>query len=143
MPIPHPLWRTRRGFLGTVYTPVITWTVIATYVALGFGLTVQPLRFERTPSYHNLLVLAHAPVWGCAYFAAAVLLLAWRLQPHRRLLGRAAHMYAIILTLWWLLAFVIRYATDDATTIVNVVSWSVFLSLAARSSSGLDREGTA
>lgn len=126
------------------YKPVITYTISTAYSAIGLGLMAQPSRFARTPSYANLLQFAPARAWGAAYLLIAVLLVAWRLT-HRvpsvsRRLGVAAHTLATSITLWWLAAFVVRYATDDATTIVNLVSWSVFLSLVIRSSGGLDAE---
>ena len=120
---------------GTVWT---TRTLIVAYVAIGVGLTLQPSRFANTPSYHNLLVFAAAQAWGCAYLAVAALFIAWRLA-QTRLLGVITHTAATILTLWWFAAFIIRYSTDDGTTIVNVVSWGVFLSLVARSAQGLSQ----
>lgn len=118
-------------------TIAVTRTLIAVYIAIGVGLTLQPYRFSNTPSYHNLLVFAPSEVWGVMYLLVAALLVAWRLvQP--QWLGVVAHTAAVILTSWWLIAFVIRYATDDGTTIVNVVSWSVFLSLIARSARRID-----
>lgn len=131
----------KRDVTWGIYTPVITHTVVVAYVAIGVGLTLQPSRFSRTPSYANLLLFAPAEVWGCAYLGVAALLLAWRFTHATipsRWLGVGAHTLAVILTLWWLAAFIIRYWTDDATTIVNVVSWSVFLSLVLRSTGGLD-----
>lgn len=124
----------------TLYTPVISWTVIAAFMALGIGMTLQPDRFARTPSYANLLSFAPAQVWGCAHLLVAALLLAWRMSTHTRWIGVIAHTAGIMLTLWWLGAFVIRWLTDDATTIVNVVSWSILLSLLIRSTNGLDDE---
>lgn len=120
----------------TVWT---TRTVIVAYVAIGVGLTLQPSRFANTPSYANLIAFTPSEAWGCGYLAVAALLVAWRLsQRPTQWLGILAHTAAAILTMWWLAAFVIRYATDDGTTIVNVVSWSVFLSLVARSAQGID-----
>lgn len=124
------------------YRPIITYTVVAAFAAIGLGLTLQPARFGSTPSYANLLQFAPSEAWGAVYLLVACLLLAWRLTP-QRWLGIAAHTLAAILTLSWLAAFVVRYASDDATTIVNVVSWSVFLSLVIRSTGGLDDEDDA
>lgn len=119
------------------YRPVITYTVVLAFAAIGLGLVLQPARFGETPSYANLLHFAPAEVWGAVYLSVAGLLLVWRLI-QRQWIGVAAHTLASILTLWWLMAFVVRYFTDDATTIVNVVSWTVYLSLVVRSSGGLD-----
>jgi hypothetical protein len=121
------------------YRPIITYTVVLAYAAIGLGLVLQPARFGATPSYANLLQFAPAEAWGAAYLTVAGLLVAWRMIRHQWV-GVAAHTLASILTVWWLLAFVVRYSTDNATTIVNVVSWSVFLSLVIRSSGGLDED---
>lgn len=132
-------WRTPKGTPWTVYTPVITWTVIVAYLALALGMTFQPSRFSNTPSYGELLQVASAPTWGFGYFTVAVLLAAWRVS-RSRTVGVLAHTAGVILTGWWLAAFVHRYLTDSGTTLVNVVSWSVFFSLVIRSISGIDEE---
>ena len=119
----------------TVWT---TRLVAIAYVAIGCGLTLQPGRFSNTPSYANLIAFVTAPGWGCAYLGVAALLIAWCLARRAHWLGVLAHTAAAILTMWWLAAFVIRYATDSGTTIVNVVSWGVFLSLVYKSSQGID-----
>jgi hypothetical protein len=127
---------------GTVWT---TRTLLIAYLAIGVGLTTQPDRFANTPSYANLLISAPAQLWGCAYIVVATLFIAWRLVqttstvPHPGF-GIFVHTVALALTAWWWVAFIIRYATDDGTTIVNVVSWGVFLSLIARSAQGLNPE---
>lgn len=117
----------------TVWT---TRTVILAYLAIGGGLLLQPGRFANTPSYANLILIMSSQAWGCMYLAAVALLIAWRLvQPVW--LGVVAHTFTLMVTLFWLLAFVIRYQTDDGTTIVNVVSWTVFLTLVIRSTFGM------
>ncbi len=117
-----------------------TRTLIAAYLVIGVGLTLQPERFANTPSYANLLVFARSQVWGVMYLLVAALLIGWRLSPKARWLGVLAHTAAITLTAWWWVAFVVRYATDDGTTVVNIVSWGVFLTLAARSAHWIDPE---
>jgi hypothetical protein len=129
----------RQGFWPP-YAPVVTWTFAIAYVAIGAGLLFQPSRFSNTPSYANLLIFTSAGIWGCAYLAVAALMIGWRVAVRFRWLGVLAHVTAIALTSWWLVAFIVRYLTDNGTTVVNVVSWSVFLSLVIRSMSGLDDE---
>jgi hypothetical protein len=79
------------------------------------------------------LQAAPAWVWGTLYLAAAVLMLSVVIRHRVKVLSIVAHGVALALTLWWLLAFVFRYATDDGTTIVNVMSWSTYAYLLARS----------
>ena len=123
----------------SVYTPAVTWTVVIADTALGAGMLFQPERFSRTPSYGNLIAIAPAQVWGVAYVAVAAGLVAWRVSL-RPAVGVIAHMAVAGLTFGWFCAFVIRYLTDSSTTIVNVVTWGVLLSLVARSVIGLDED---
>lgn len=123
-----------------------TRTLIFAYIAIGVGLTLQPFRFANTPSYANLLLFARSEIWGVMYLLVAALLMAWRLSyhvPRMSWLGVVAHTAAVILTSWWLVAFIIRYATDDGTTIVNIVSWGVFFTLVIRSSRRIENEAVA
>jgi hypothetical protein len=121
--------------------------IMAAYLAIGLGLLVQPSRFTRTPSYANLLILAGAPTWGILYLLSALSLALWLglqptqpYEPNQPRWGIAAHMIPIALTAGWLIAFVVRYLSDTATTIVNVVSWSVFLALLGHSEAMVFRE---
>lgn len=100
---------------------------------IGLGLVFQPHRFQRTPSYANLLHIAPAAVWGVLYLIVAVLLISWCFRQSPPWWGIAVHTIAVMLTAGWLGAFVVRWATDTSTTIVNVASWTVFLSLVAKS----------
>jgi ABC-type proline/glycine betaine transport system permease subunit len=103
-------------------------------VMIGIGLCFQPLRFQRTPSYANLLNIAPAQAWGALYLIVAVLLVSWMVRRAPQWWGIAVHTIAVMLTAGWLGAFIVRWLTDDATTIVNVASWTVFLSLVIKSS---------
>lgn len=113
------LWTTRLAFLA--------------FTLIGGGLLFQPDRFQRTPSYGNLIRLFPATTWGIAYLIVAVLLLSWGLRRTPQWWGVAVHTLAIMLTVGWLAAFVVRWLTDAATTIVNVVSWTVLLILLVES----------
>lgn len=102
--------------------------ILAAYIAIGLTLIIQPGRYANTPSYANLIDIFPQWVWGIIYLVVAGLLLAARATPSV-IVGTIAHTIAIALTASWLLAFVYRYATDKGTTVVNVASWGVFLSL--------------
>lgn len=108
------------------------------YAVIGFGLLFQPNRFSRTSSYANLIQLLHAQYWGMIYLLVSVLLAVYVAAVSNRFYAVAVHTIAIMLTGLWLAAFVIRYATDSATTTVNIVSWSVFLFLLIRSGTLID-----
>lgn len=103
------------------------------FLAIGVTLEVQPSRYANTPSYANLLDIFRQSTWGAVYlFASALMIGCIRRHTHRTLII-VTHTVTITLILVWLAAFVIRYATDGGTTIVNVASWTVYLYLAVRS----------
>jgi hypothetical protein len=106
--------------------------LILILTAIGVTLIVQPDRYSNTPSYANLLNVLPAWGWGIAYSAVAVLH-GCELWFRKQLLTTITHTIGIILVTAWLAAFVVRYITDDGTTIVNVASWSAYLYLELRS----------
>lgn len=125
-----PRWQPRRPD----WHPAVLMSV--TFTAIGLALTLQPDRFANTPSYANLLVITGQMVWGLIYLGCAALL-GMSLLPlprrHKWTIAVAAHTVSIALTGFWLAAFVVRYVTDEGTTIVNVASWSVYFALLVRS----------
>lgn len=122
------------------------WTTrlaVLAFTLIGGGLLLQPSRFERTPSYGNLIRIFHAQVWGIVYLVVAVLLLSWGIRRAPQWWGVAVHTLALMLTVGWLAAFVVRYFTDNSTTIVNVVSWTVFFMLIVESALAIEEDGRA
>lgn len=111
-----------------------TGIVILAYTLIGLGLVLQPDRFSRTPAYGNLIHVFTAVTWGALYLAVAAGLALWLAGVTPIWFGTSAHTIAVMLVGGWLAAFVVRYATDSATTIVNVASWTVFLILTVQSS---------
>lgn len=99
------------------------------FTAIGLSLLLQPHRYGATSSYANLLALAPARVWAAAYLTVAALKAVYLLRYRARWLEIVTHTLSIMLVSAWLTAFVIRYITDTATTVVNVASWSVYLYL--------------
>jgi hypothetical protein len=120
--------------------PVATLAVIAIFVVFGLGLVLQPQRWHNTPSYANLLVIMSAPAWGAVYFVIAVVLIASVLLRSSRMLAISAHTLAFLLLLTWEAAFVVRWATDAGTTVVNVISWATYLSLVVYSARCIDTD---
>lgn len=117
------------------------WTTrlaVLAFTLIGGGLLLQPSRFERTPSYGNLIRIAHAQTWGIIYLVCAVLLLSWGIRRTPQWWGVVVHTIAAMLAVGWLAAFVYRYFTDDSTTIVNVVSWTVYLILIVESAFAIE-----
>jgi hypothetical protein len=102
--------------------------ILFAYLAIGLTLILQPNRYANTPSYGNLIDVLPQWAWGAIYVGVSLLLTAARLTANR-VVGVVSHTTAISLTAAWLIAFVIRYLTDEGTTIVNVVSWGVFLTI--------------
>jgi len=112
--------------------------IAAAYLVIGGALLLQPTRFESTPAYANLIDIANQKVWGAAYVLCAVLLAVYVLMVSNRFYGILAHTVTIIVTVIWLFAFIVRWWTDAGTTVVNIVSWAVFLFLAIRSGTLVD-----
>ena len=97
----------------------------AGYAVYALSLLLQPLRWSRTPAYHNLLAIMPAPGWGACFAAASAALLAAVFLYRQRWLSVAALTAAGVITLAWTLAFIVRWATNDSTTPETWVSWAV------------------
>lgn len=110
------------------------------FAAIGLTLMLQPSRYANTPSYANLLDIARQQTWSVAYLVAAALKVAAISRPAHRVLAIITHTVAITLVGVWLAAFIIRWLTDDGTTVVNVSSWSVYLYLVVRSALAIDTQ---
>lgn len=114
--------------------PIQTIMLIVVLYILGIDLVVQSIRWHRTPSYHNLLIIMSADAWGVIYCIVAVILtLGTVLFQRHRMVYNISHTLVLMLLTLWEAAFIIRWLTDGATTIVNVVSWGVYIYLAIRS----------
>ncbi len=119
-----------------------TLIVMIAFATFGSTLVVQSARYLNTPSYANLLDIASPQLWGVIYLAVVLgLALSIRYSGIRPVVV-IAHTAAIALDLGWLGAFVVRYLSDSGTTIVNIVSWGVFLALLFRSVLLLDDAST-
>jgi len=118
----------------------LTLLVFMTFIltAIGLALIFQPTRWSNTPAYANLLEVAGQRTWGAIHLAAAAVMAASAVPPHRRELLVAAHTVSIGLVAFWLIAFVVRYLTNDGTTVVNVLSWTTYLFLLTLSSALMD-----
>jgi len=114
--------------------------VTVAYAVTGFDLLLQPERWERTAAYGNLLNIISAQKWAVLYVAVAGLLAASLWLHQRWGLGVVAHTTGIALGVFWWAAFVIRWLTDDSTTVANVLSWGIYLLLLGLSSMSLARK---
>lgn len=120
-------------------TGVLSGVIVAVgYLALGVTMILQPYRWEHTPSYANLIHIASLNVWGTLYVVAAVLFIAYLAGYKREWYAIIIHTFAFVLTIVWLTAFVVRYATDTGTTIANVVAWATYLVLIVKSALAID-----
>ena len=120
--------------------PRANMTVMAVvFAVIGVTLLLQPQRYADTPSYGNLLAIARPQTWAVVYLTIAALkgVCVWRYRRSRALII-VTHTLSIMLVAAWLAAFLVRYATDSGTTIVNVASWSVYLYLLIRSALRVD-----
>lgn len=98
--------------------------------SLGLGMVLQDSRWSATPAYGILLMILSAHVWGTIHLAVAALMACsiWR---HRNwAIAFVAHVAAMTLIFGWLIAFVIRWRSDDKTTNANMTAWGVYLLIA-------------
>ena len=98
--------------------------------SLGLGMVLQDSRWSATPAYGILLMILSAHVWGTIHLAVAALMACsiWR---HRNWpIAFAAHVAAMTLIFGWLIAFVIRWSSDNKTTNSNITAWGVYLLIA-------------
>lgn len=112
--------------------PLPTLGLTAILAIFGVFLIAQSSRWHRTPSYGNLLTLMPADAWGGVYLGVAAIMAIALIWP-TRWLALGAHAAALVLLLGWEFAFLIRWLTDSGTTIVNVVSWGVYVAILLRS----------
>jgi hypothetical protein len=125
-----------RHFRGRI--EIAIWPGIAVafaYALYSLGMLTQPERFSNTPAYGTLTQMLHIQVWGLVYLVTAGLFAVYAAFVVSRTTAIIVHIVGLIVTTVWWLAFVIRWLTDEGTTIVNVVSWGVFLLLIGRSAS--------
>jgi hypothetical protein len=126
----------RRRFRGHVEIAVWPGILIClAYTGYGLGMLLQPTRFSATPAYGNLTQILDIRIWGAMYLAVAALFAVYAILVISRWLAIIVHIVGVVVTLAWLMAFVIRWLTDPSTTIVNVMSWAVLLALIGRSAS--------
>ena len=126
----------RRSFRGHIDPAVWPGVVIGVaFLCFALGMLLQPGRFYATPAYGTLTQVFNIRVWGALYLVVAALLGIYVSFFTPRLFGIVVHIVGLIVTSVWWLAFVIRWLTDDKTTVVNVASWLVFLLVIGRSAS--------
>ena len=114
----------------------------AVFLVIGLTLWFQPERYANTPSYANLLAILPQHAWAAMYVVVAVVKVAALWRYASRVLTVMAYTLGVALVVVWLAAFVVRYLTDDGTTIVNVCSWATYLFLIVRGAIRLDDERT-
>lgn len=98
------------------------------FLVIGLALIFQPHRWSNTPAYANLLDLMTASTWGVLHLIVGVCM-GLSVWVRSRGLSITAHMLGVVILSGWWLGFVIRYATDKGTTVVNVCSWAAYLFL--------------
>jgi drug/metabolite transporter (DMT)-like permease len=110
----------------------------AGYGVYALSLLLQPARWSRTPAYRNLLAVLPAHEWGICFAAVSAVLFAAVGLYGKRWLSVTALTAAAAITVPWTLAFLVRWATNDATTPETWVSWGVNAYLIARAATLLD-----
>lgn len=119
--------------------PAQTAAMIVIFILLGTMLVLQSGRWARTPAYGNLLRILSADTWGYLYLGVGIFLAAGLVWQARRIISVMAHTVAFVLLSAWEAGFIVRYFTDSATTIVNVVSWGAYLFLLVVSAQRIDQ----
>lgn len=115
--------------------PLMTAVILVTVsVCLGFGLLLQASRWSATPAYANLLAILSAPAWGLIYLLLGAVIGTVAAVDDLRRFSLWVHAPMFGLLAFWDVAFIVRWWTDDHTTIANVLAWSVYLFTAVRSS---------
>lgn len=98
--------------------------------SLGLGMLFEASRWSATPAYGILLKILSAHAWGIIHLTVAAVM-ACAIWWHRSYpLAFLAHVAFMALGFGWWIAFVIRWATDEKTTNVNMTSWGVYLVIA-------------
>lgn len=107
--------------------PESTVMITAFFFCLSAGLIFQPLRWSATPAYGNLLDIMPAFSWGIVTLVIGVILLIALIvtYPLARAVSIIGHTFAFIFILGWSLAFIVRWATDSHTTIMNVATFGI------------------
>jgi hypothetical protein len=109
------------------HVPLPTVGSVAITLLFAAGLLLQPIRWEHTPAYGNLLDILSAQQWGWCYLAVSIALMLGITFMQYRIIALGAHVLAFVLLLSWEAAFIVRWGTDKYTTIANVGSWLTFL----------------
>lgn len=110
----------------------------ALYTALGLALILQPNRWSRTPAYGILLDIFRQQVWGTIFIVIAIIISVSVVSQLRALIV-VAHTLALAIATAWLAAFVVRWITDDSTTIMNVLSLSTITGILLYSVTQIDK----
>lgn len=131
----RPAWAPVRA-LGTSRSNMLV--VGSGYAIYALSLLLQPLRWSRTPAYHDLLVIMPAAGWGAFFGAVSAALLAAVFLYRLRWLSVTALTAAGVITLAWSLAFLVRWATNNSTTPETWVSWAFNAYLLGRAAILLD-----
>jgi hypothetical protein len=108
------------------------------YGIYALSLLLQGQRWAKTPAYHDLLAVMPQAAWGACHAAASAALFAAVVFRRERWLSVAALTVALVITVPWTLAFMVRWATSDSTTPVTWVSWAVNAYLLVRAAVLLD-----
>lgn len=109
--------------------------VMATiYLVFAGSMLLQPARWTRTPAYHNLFVVLPEHVWGIIYLSSGLLLVLAAVLYMRRVYWviMTGIMCALMISVSWSFAFVVRVITSNNTTPETFMSFLAFSYLLVR-----------
>lgn len=103
--------------------------------ALGLAMITQPERFEYSEAFGGIIRFLDIRIWGAVYVLVGALFVGYLVGFPGR--GAAmvivAHTAGSVLTISWLMAFAFQWLTDQTTTAVTTIMWSMLLFLIIRS----------
>ena len=102
------------------------------YATFGLSMHFQPLRWTRTPAYHDLFQILPESVWANIYLLGAVALLGAMVFSRHYWVVVVSVTFGLMISMSWALAFVVRVMTSSNTTPETFMSFLAFSYLLVR-----------
>lgn len=117
-----------RGTYGRLHLAMMS----IVYLVFGASMIWQGERWLRTPAYHNLFKILPEQAWGTMYLIAGIALAIAFVRLRSDWIVVPAVTLGLMLSVSWMLAFIVRYATSGSTTPETFMSFAVFTVLLVR-----------
>lgn len=96
------------------------------YLTFGFSMHLQPMRWVRTPAYHDLFAVLPEAWWGTIYLICGTALLTAILLSRHYWIVLGAVTLGLMVSISWSFAFVVRVVTSSSTTPETFMSFLAF-----------------